>query len=93
MSDGIDKAELIAAYSQHPLDSKYMRLIAHDVRNRMNTIMMANDMVQEEIEDADGNPQKYINMISRASAEILIILDAAVAAHVGRDTTITPEDP
>jgi signal transduction histidine kinase len=85
VNDPIDKAQLIAAYSQHTLDSKYMRLIAHDVRNRMNTIMMANDMVQEEIDDAEGDPQKYLNMISRASEDILIILDAAVAALKQRD--------
>jgi signal transduction histidine kinase len=80
-----DKLELIAQYSQLPLNSKYMRLIAHDVRNQMNTIMMANDMLREELKDAEGNPEKYVTMISHASEDILIILDAAVAALSKRD--------
>ena len=93
MSDSIDKTELIAQYSQHPLDSKYMLLIAHDVRNQMNTIMMANDMLREELEDSDGDPQKYIGMISHASKEILVILEAAVTAHAGHRDTKTPKEP
>ena len=93
VSGSTDKAELIAQYSQLPLDSKYMRLIAHDVRNQMNTIMMANDMLHEELNDTEGNPQKYIGMISRASQDILVILEAAVTALNGRsDTTKTQED-
>jgi len=80
VSDTIDKARLIAEYSQHAPGTQYMRQISHDIRNRMNTIMMANDMVQEEIDEDDGDPKKYIEMITRASADILGILDAAVAA-------------
>ena len=92
VNETIDKAQLIAQYSQHAPGTQYMRQIAHDIRNRMNTIMMANDMVQEEIEEADGNPQKYIQMISRASADILVILDAAVAALVNRDEISAQEE-
>ena len=89
MSNTTDKAELIAHYSQHPLDSKYVRLVAHDVRNQMNTIMMATDMLKEELHSSP--PEKYVNMISRASEDILVILEAAVTALNGRDAT--PVEP
>ena len=85
MSNTTDKADLIAHYSQLPLDSKYLRLVAHDVRNQMNTIMMATDMLKEEVHATP--PEKYVNMISRASEDILVILEAAVTALNGRDTT------
>ena len=91
MSDTTDKSELIAQYSQLPLDSKYMRLVAHDVRNRMNTIMMASDILREELQNSKKDPQKYVNMINRASEDVLIILDAAVAALNGRDGISPPE--
>ena len=93
VSDSIDKTELIAAYSQHPLDSKYMLLIAHDVRNQMNTIMMANDMLDEELHEDDGNPEKYVSMISHASKEILVILEAAITAVAERSDTKNPKEP
>ena len=92
MSGTTDKTELIAQYSQLPLDSKYMRLVAHDVRNQMNTIMMASDMLREELKDTSNNPQRYVNMISHASEDILVILEAAVAALNGRDSTKPQED-
>jgi len=85
VSNTTDKADLIAHYSQLPLDSKYVRLVAHDVRNQMNTIMMATDMLKEELRTTP--PEKYVNMISRASEDILAILEAAVAASNGRDAT------
>ena len=91
MSDTTDKSELIAQYSQLPLDSKYMRLVAHDVRNRMNTIMMASDILREELEKSKNDPQKYVNMINRASEDVLIILDAAVAALAKRDDASSSE--
>jgi signal transduction histidine kinase len=90
VSTNTDKTELIAHYSQLPLDSKYMRLVAHDVRNQMNTIMMATDMLKEELHNTP--PEKYVSMISRASEDILVILEAAVTALNGRDTTKTTED-
>ena len=85
MSDTTDRAELIAGYSQLPLSSEYMRVVAHDVRNRMNTIMMANDILPDELQDAEGDPLKYIAMIHRAGEDILVILEAAVIALKGRD--------
>ena len=91
MSDTTDKSELIAQYSQLPLDSKYMRLVAHDVRNRMNTIMMASDILREELQNSKKDPQKYVNMINRASEDVLIILDAAVAALAKRDDASSSE--
>jgi len=91
VSDTTDKSELIAQYSQLPLDSKYMRLVAHDVRNRMNTIMMASDILREELEKSKNDPQKYVNMINRASEDVLIILDAAVAALAKRDDVSSSE--
>lgn len=92
MSGTTDKTALIAQYSQLPLDAKYMRLVAHDVRNQMNTIMMASDMLREELKDKPNNPQRYVNMISHASEDILVILEAAVAVLNARDTTNTQED-
>ena len=92
MSGTTDKTELIAQYSQLPLDSKYMRLVAHDVRNQMNTIMMASDMLREELKDKPNNPQRYVNMISHASEDILVILEAAVAALAGRESPKPQED-
>jgi len=80
MTGTTDKTELIAHYSQHPLDSKYMRLVAHDVRNQMNSIMMATDMLREELKNTEGKSPNYVNMISRASEDILVILEAAVTA-------------
>ncbi len=91
MSDSSDKAELIAEYSQLPLNSQYLRVVAHDVRNRMNTIMMANDILPDELKDEEGNPLKYINMIRRASEDILVILDAAIAAAATREDTNTED--
>jgi hypothetical protein len=91
VSDSTDKAALIALYSQHPVDSKYMRLIAHDVRNHMNTILIANDILHAEIQAEDGDPLKYLAMIRRAGADILVVLDAAVAAAVKQDKTETSE--
>lgn len=92
MSDSPDKAALIAQYSQHPVNSKYMRLIAHDLRNHMNTILMANDILDDEIQDEDGDPLKYIAMIRRASQDILVVLDAAVAAAVKQDAPNTMDE-
>ncbi len=92
MSEHIDKAELIAEYSQRPLDSKYMRTIAHDVRNRMNTIMLANDILPDELQIEEGDPLKYIDMIRRASEDILIILEAAVIAISEQEDTETQAD-
>jgi len=92
VSASVDKLELMAQYSELPLDTKYMRLIAHDVRNQMNTIMMANDMLREELKDAEGDPEKYAQMITRASEDVLIILDAAIAALNRRNTPLNQED-
>lgn len=81
MSDITDKAELIAQYSEKPLDLAYLRLVAHDVRNWMNTIIMASDILKEELKNVEGKSDKYISMISRSSAEVLVILEAAVQAQ------------
>lgn len=91
MSDSTDKVELIAEYSQLPLNSQYLRVIAHDVRNRMNTIMMANDILPDELEDEEGDPLKYIDLIRHASEDILVILDAAIVAAAEREGTKTEE--
>jgi len=80
VSDSFDKTELIKHYSQYPLDFSTVRLIAHDVRNPLNTIMLANDILFDEIQDAQGDPQKYIALIQQASREILALLDAAMTA-------------
>ena len=85
MTEITEKAELIEHYAQLPLNSEYLRVIAHDVRNRMNTIMMATDILNEELKDADSNPQKYIGMIINASQNILVILEAAVLAAEGKN--------
>lgn len=92
MNETIDKAQLIAQYSQLPLDTDYMRLVAHDVRNHMNTIMMANDLLREEVNEEDGDPQKYIKMISRASDDILVLLEVVVDALTKRDTSKVSEE-
>ena len=92
MSDSTDKVELIAEYSQLPLDSQYLRVVAHDVRNRMNTIMMANDILPDELEDEEGDPLKYIDLIRHASEDILVILDAAIVAVATREGLNTQED-
>ena len=92
MSENLDKEQLIAQYSQLPLDTNYMRLVAHDVRNHMNTIMMANDLLREEVDDEDGDPQKYIKMISHASDDILVILEVVVAALSKRDASKVSEE-
>lgn len=92
MSDKIDKAELIADYSQRPLDSKYMRAVAHDIRNRMNTIMMSNDILPDELKLTEGDPLKYIGLIRQASEDILVILDAAILAIAQRENTETQAD-
>ncbi len=81
MSEITDKAELIAQYSQKPLDVAYLRHVAHDVRNWMNTIVMASDILKEHLKDADGKSDKYVGMISRASENVLVILEAAVQAQ------------
>lgn len=91
MSDSTDKAELITQYSQHPIDSKYMRMIAHDVRNHMNTITLASDILPEELEDSNGDPLKYVEMIRKASQDILVILDAAIVAAAKQDKSETQE--
>ncbi len=80
MSEITDKAELIAQYTEKPLDVAYLRLVAHDVRNWTNTIMMASHILKEELKGAGGKSEKYVSMIGRASEEILIILEAAVEA-------------
>ncbi len=85
MTEFTDKEELIAQYLKLPMNSDYMRVVAHDVRNYMNTVVLATDIVSEEIKDADGNPQKYVDMICKASQNILVILEAAVLAAEGRD--------
>ena len=79
------KAELVAQYAQLPLDKTYVRRIVHDVRNRMNTLVMATEMLRAEMKNQTGDPQKYVSIIDRASEEILVILDAAVEA--GYSTT------
>jgi hypothetical protein len=60
-------------------------MIAHDVRNHLNTILMANDILVDEIQDKEGDALKYIDIIRGATADILVVLDAAVAAAVGRE--------
>ncbi len=92
MSDSTEKTELIAQYSQLPLSSEYMRVIAHDVRNQLNTLMLANDILPDELQDAEGDPLKYIAMIRRSSEDILVILEAAIIALKGRDTPKTQEE-
>ena len=92
MSDSADKAELIAEYSQLPLNSQYLRVVAHDVRNRMNTIMLANDILPDELQDNEGDPLKYIDMVRRASEDILVILEAAVAAVAKREDANTTDE-
>lgn len=74
------KAELVAQYAQLPLDKAYVQRIVHDVRNRMNTLVMATEMLHEDIKIQAGDPQKYVNMIDHASEDVLLILDAAVDA-------------
>ncbi len=81
VSEITDKAKLIAQYTEKPLDVAYLRQVAHDVRNWMNTIMMASDILKEELKGGDGKSDKYVGMIGRASEEILIILEAAVQAQ------------
>ena len=85
VSEITNKADLIAQYSEKPLDVAYLRLIAHDVRNWMNTIMMASDILKEELKGVEGKSDKYVGMIGRASEEILIILEAAVQAQKKTD--------
>lgn len=92
MSGTTDKAELIAQYSQLSLDSKYVRLVAHDVRNQVNTIIMASDMLREMVRNNEGNEPRYVDMIGHASEDILVILEAAVAALNERGNTLDQED-
>lgn len=87
MSGTTDKIELIAHYSQLPLDAKYVQRLAHDVRNQMNTIMMASAMLSEQLKGSESDSQKYVNIISHASEDILVILEAAVTALDGREAT------
>ncbi|MBI1279308.1 MAG: hypothetical protein GC179_14365 [Anaerolineaceae bacterium] len=84
-----DKPDLIEHYSQFLLDYPTARLIAHDVRNRLNTIMLASDILPEEIQETDGDPLKYLALIQQAGREIIAILDAAMAAAANQDDSNT----
>jgi len=81
VSDITNKADLIAQYSEKPLDVAYLRLVAHDVRNWMNTIIMATEILREELKGVEGKSDKYVGVIGRASEEVLTILEAAVQAQ------------
>lgn len=53
--------------------------------------MMANDILPDELEDEEGDPLKYIDLIRHASEDILVILDAAIVAVATREGLNTQE--
>lgn len=80
MSDSTDKTELTAKYSQHPLNVDYLEMVAHDLRNRVNTLLMANEILQYELKGVKDEALKYTDVIRESSDSILTILEAAIEA-------------
>lgn len=80
MSDSTDKIDLTAKYSQHPLNVDYLEMVAHDLRNRVNTLLMANEILQYELKDVKEDVLQYTDVIRESSDGILTILEAAIEA-------------
>ena len=88
----ITKAELVAQYTQLPLDKQYVERVVHDVRNQMNTLIMATEMLRESLKNNPGGSQNYVNIISHASDDLLLILEAAVTALGKQNNPAPPEN-
>jgi signal transduction histidine kinase len=78
--DSREKTELTAKYSHHPLNADYLEMVAHDLRNRVNTLLMANEILQYELKGVKEDVLKYTDVIRESSDGILTILEAAIEA-------------
>ncbi len=85
MSDSTEKTDLTAKYSQHPLNTDYLDMVMHDVRNRVNTLLMANEILQYELKGVKEDALKYTDVIRESSDGILTILEAAIEAITGQE--------